>query len=924
MPGRIAAACFALLLRMFPARHRTRYGAEMLDLFLREGRVLLRERGVWAALRFVVLTYFDLAIAGWRERRRKLARAAHSASGVVGVGRTLIFFEIPWLDLKLALRMLVRLPGLTVVAVSALAVGIPAGLAPAHVARVHKAPLPVHDGDRIRVLRYVDAATGRPQSPFIDDFARWRYQLTSFDNIAFATIRRQYNLIRENGQAAPVQGSAVTSSFFDLFATPPLFGRRLIQADDVRGAPSVVVIGYELWRSLGGDPGIVGRSVRIGGLLRNVVGVMPENFYFPYRDQFWLPLQGNVGAGESLPAPGAGYLVFGRLKVGVPPEKAEAEFKTVRDRWAREFPNLYSDHYARLRPQVVPFTIGLYEDSRLGALAEPRYLAAQTLALLVLLATCANVGMLLFARTAARSSELAVRTALGASRRRIVMQLFVESLVLAILGAGVGLFAADRLASVILKDFLAAQPHWIYYGITFETVFWGMTLAAASAAIAGTIPALKVTGRSLRKNVERAGGRSSHRFGWLSDSLVVSNVVLAVATVGAGMFLTSRLIGLEAEATKVPDEFITAEINIPSGAVPQRPGPFDIQEYTSQVLRMRGALVERLQSAPGVRGVALADALPGDDYPTSGIEIESEPQRMTPGGHHVRTAHVHPGFFVALGRPVLAGRDFDARDLDSHTSSVIVSTTFVDRVMGGRNPLGQRVRYVSSGESSGPWYEIVGVAQDLAVDGRQRLREAGYDRTEGTLYHALSGADRNLGLALRIGVTPALFAPRLRAMVAAIDPSFIVSEPQTLQDIVASRRFETTVLIRGTAFLTAFLVVLAASGIYTLMSFTVMQRRREFAIRSALGAPRSTILFAVAQRSLVQLAGGSLLGGLIAWWLLRQAQGFLGEVRGNSSLSLAVLLALGVLVLVAALACTTPVLRALRIMPAEALKEGAA
>jgi putative ABC transport system permease protein len=388
-----------------------------------------------------------LALALRRVRRIEESRQ------IVGRGPELYSLAIPWLDLRLGLRMLVKHPGLTAVAVFALGVGIPIGLAPAHVGRVHETTLPVDGGRRISVLRYVDPATGHPQSPFIDDFAHWRDRLTSFATVAFTSIRRHYNLVTDGGLTVPVQGAAVTPSFFDTLRVPPLLGRPLVPADDLPGAAAVVVISYDLWQSaMNADPAVIGRTARIGGVPRSVVGVMPEGFRFPYRDRLWLPLQGNVGAGEALPYPGAGWLVFGRLEHGVAPEEAEAEFSAVRDRWANEF----SEQYARLLPQVVPFTIGLYGHSRLGALAEPQYLLLQILGLLVLVATCANVGMVVFARTAARTSEMAVRTALGASRRRIASQLVVESLVVAVLAAGGGLLLADRAAS---RNW-PADPFW--------------------------------------------------------------------------------------------------------------------------------------------------------------------------------------------------------------------------------------------------------------------------------------------------------------------------------------------------------------------------------------------------------------------------------------------------------------------------------
>jgi hypothetical protein len=297
-------------------------------------------------------------------------RSIHRAEEGVAPGARRGALGISWLDVKLGLRMLVKYPGLTCVAVFALAIGIPAGMSPMHIANVQRAPLPVDEGDRILALRYFNVATSRPQAPFPDHLALLREELTSFEAVALTSLQAQYNVISEDGRAAPVQGAAVTPSMFNILRVGPLLGRTLIPADEVIGAPAVVVIGYDLWQSrLEGDPDVVGRTIRVGGLPRTVVGVMPREFRFPYRDHLWLPLRGNVDSGGPLPGRRSTHLAFGRLKDGISSDQAQAEFTAVHARMALEF----GDWHARIQPEVVPFTYGLFRLPKGGAQAEPGF-----------------------------------------------------------------------------------------------------------------------------------------------------------------------------------------------------------------------------------------------------------------------------------------------------------------------------------------------------------------------------------------------------------------------------------------------------------------------------------------------------------------------------------------------------------------------
>ena len=299
-----------------------------------------------------------------------------------------------------------------------------------------------------------------------------------FDALVAATMGASYDVISNDGRAAPVRGAEVTASMFDVLRVPPLLGRTLISADEVIGAPTVVVIGHDLWQSrLGGDPDVVGRAIRIGRVSHTVVGVMPEEFRFPFRENLWLPLRVSVLADED--GQERAHVIFGRLSDGVSSEEAQAELATVGRRMAIEFP----ETHARLQPEVVSYVNGLVGGPKGGLRNDREFYGIQGIALLVLVVACTNVGMLLFARTAARSSEFAGRTALGASRTRVISQLFTEALLLAVLAAGVGLLIGDsivsRLIPLVEGDML---PSWLDFGMTPATVFWALAISTALSA----------------------------------------------------------------------------------------------------------------------------------------------------------------------------------------------------------------------------------------------------------------------------------------------------------------------------------------------------------------------------------------------------------------------------------------------------------
>jgi putative ABC transport system permease protein len=861
----------------------------------------------------------DRGASPWRARRKYAANALGSA---LSVGRTRLGSSLralptlgfSWLDLKLGLRMLVKYPGLTLVAVFALSLGIPASLVPMHFLGIFDGTLPFDEGERIVGIRHyrTDELAESPGSAH--EYLAWREGLTSFEAIGAARADR-FNVIAEDGSVRAYRGALMTASAFGIARVPPLLGRPLIESDEQPGAPDVVVVGYAAWRTmLDGDPRPVGRVLRIGGRPHVVVGVMPEGYLFPVREQLWLPLRG----AELAYAPGTGpdLWIFGRLADGVTEKRAQGELTAFDTGLKAEFPAVYD----RVRAEVVPFITGLTGNpAQFWWLIAPMQLGT----LLLLAVACGNVGTLIFARTMARSGEVAVRTALGASRARIVSQLFAESLVLALLATGLGLlmadFAADRFSRLYMGD-SEGMPFWIDLGLSRRIVVLALGLAVFSAVIAGVLPALKATGRGIHNSMQRASAfRSTIGFGRVTATLVVTEIALGVMCLFLGSVVLRMSLWQASSTIELrSEEFLTATLSL-SELAATTDAERDESARRTRIAAVQSELVRRLEAEPGVLGVAITGTLPGQGHGSEVIEIEGEASRAEASLQWVARARVDVGYFDGLGSPVLQGRHFAASDLasssDEGSSVVIVNTTFVDRVLRGGNPIGRRLRFAARGDQpASPWYEIVGVVGRLGTI--DMADDAG-------LYEPVApGALRSPRMAIRLAGDPSAFTPRLRQLAAAVDPAAILDDPMPLDQVVSADTPFLLWAVLGLAVVAGIAVVLSVAGLYALMSFTVSQRTREIGVRTALGASAARIMSVVAMRAALQLATGVAIGtGLIAAVVLWDPFGTpdpsLTPLRGWP---ISLTAAAAFIVVVAIVACIAPTVRGLRIKPMDAMR----
>jgi len=810
------------------------------------------------------------------------------------------------LDLRLGARMLAKSPGLTLVGGFGMAVGVAlAAGAYAFFNSYFYPELPLNEGDRIVALGKFDPQRRREESRLLHDFQVWRRELRSVVDLgAFRTIRR--NLVSETGQGEPITIAEMTASGFRVPRVPPLLGRTLVDADEQPGAPPVVVIGYDVWQSqFAGDQAIVGREIRIGRDAHTIVGVMPQGFAFPVNHEYWVPLRVDPRVPVA-PGTGPSLDVFGRLAPGATKESAQGELSAIGRHLATEGPA----ELAHLESRVVP-----YVDIFVHAEAENEsaiYALMRFLIAFLLVVVAMNVAVLVYARTVTRTGEIAVRTALGATRGRIVAQLFAEAFVLSGLSALVGL-GIVAVALRMLDDFMAGAggaPFWIKGGLSLGTIFYALALAVLGAVIVGVFPALRATGAQLREAIGSLGSGAKARLGPTWTALIVAQVAIAVAILPPALLKGGQTVEMALRQPGfAPGEYLSTRYLVESeveATLAARPDDAAADSTRAIVTE----LVERVATEPGVVGVTVTSS-----EPWSGGHDRVEVDGVDGPAERVRIITVDTGYFALFGVRVLAGRGFAAADasLPGVERPVIVNRSFATELVGGGDPVGRRVRYVGGADDVFPWHTIAGVVDDfpagVSTPGEGSAR---------TMYHlAMPGEWGGAMLTIRLrGQTPEAFAPTLRRIATSIDPMLQLRGTNALHAAYREYTRGAARLALVIALITGSVLLLSAAGIHALMSFTVNQRRREIGIRSALGGSTRLILTSVLARATRQLALGVGLG-LTAAVGLDLASG--GELMAGTGLLLvpgtaAFMLAVGLL------AAAGPARRGLNVHPTEALR----
>jgi predicted permease len=829
-------------------------------------------------------------------------------------------------DYRLGLRMLLKYPGLTLAGGLAIAIAIGIGAGWYDLSGKLFAPaIPLPDGDRLVLIETQNTLTNAPESRVARDFIEWRRALRTIEELgAFRTYTR--NLIVGNAPPEPIQMAELTTTAFAAAHMPPALGRGLLASDEVPGAPGVVVIGYKAWqRFFGGRRDIVGSIVKLGNTPATVIGVMPEGFGYPMNQEAWMPLSLRASYRALV---GGAIGVIGRLVAGVTRDQANAELHGLGLRTAALLPATH----AYLRPRVVP----------LGRVSDLPDLALFTMTnlpvLMVLLIACTSVGTLVYARTATREGEIAVRSSLGASRARIVGQLFVEALVLASIAAAVGLVAADRVLTWGIEGANRSgggAPFWMTGGLTLSTIVYAGVLAVVSAAMLSVLPGLRATRARVQANLANLGaGGATLRFGRVWTGAMIAQVALTAIGIPVAMETASEVIQkLNIRAAFPSGEYVAARIDLDR--------PFD-EEYTPAFAERRAqsftALERAVAQEPGVVAVTFADRAPGSLAGSRFGEVESIPGSGPAYDDEVRTLAVGPRFFEVLERPIVAGRGFNSDDWSSTARTVIVNEAFARaflREAGIGSPLGARVRYpadaargqLAPGAEPGDetrqlprddaWFEIVGVVRDVGL-----YPDDSGDELPFVFHTASAGTASPLVMTVRTRGNPASLAARLPVIAADVDAGLFVREARPLVAWVRERDDFLSVQAWALAAVSSLVLLLSALGIFSLVSVSVSRRTREIGLRAALGANPRHVLGSVVSRAVVLMSGGIVGGGALLLLAVALGQGPSGRPAEDVVLFTGYLGVTSAVMLAACLlACLGPASRALRINPIDALRE---
>jgi predicted permease len=812
-------------------------------------------------------------------------------------------FAISWPDIKLSLRLLVRNPGLTAVSTVGITVGIAITAGMFGFIHANFDPtLPLDDGDRIVALENWDVAGNNENRQSLHDFVTWRDQMTSVVEIS---AFREDSATMRTGDWLPetVRIAAMSASGFHVARVPPLVGRVFNHDDEQQAATPVVVIGYDVWQShFARDRSAIGQQVRFGSVDYTIVGVMPEGFAFPVNHHYWIPLKANPSATPR----GAGpeLFVFGRLAPGATRKSAQLELSVIGERAAAAFPQTN----ATLTPQVLSYTAPINDIQELTV----GTLVMQQLTLtLVLIVVALNVAILLYARTATRRGEIAVRTALGASRGRIVTQLFVEALVLslppAVLGLALGQYAVDIGNRITALDVMGgAAPFWLENGPQPSTMLYVLGLVVITAAIAGILPALHATRRRGGADLRQLGGSTGPRLGRMWSALIVVQVAFAVAVLPAAIKTGLNEIRSYLTQPNYPiEEFVGAAVTTGNRSIP----------VGNRLMELR----QRLQAEPDVIGVTFTGTVPQRSI-TGPLEVEGHPQAASAnnGSRGLTTFGVDTAYFDVYGLHVVAGRPFNASDASASSNpAVIVDRTFADRFLDGTSPVGRRIRYAArpTGQPS-PWYEIVGVAENL----RRNAIDPGMVGPT-VLYPVAPEQLAGVTLTVRLRGSAASrmnegFARKAHQILAGVDPALRMGEMQARYQADSEDALAVRLVALALSCILLTVLLFSAAGVYSLMSFAVSQRRREIGIRSALGASSIDVLRSVFTRVAVQVGTGVVLGLLGAMMIAPLSD---DEVLAQRLAIVTPAIAL-IMVVVGVVAAYGPARRSLRIQPTEAVR----
>ncbi|CAN5800576.1 ABC transporter permease [soil metagenome] len=799
-------------------------------------------------------------------------------------------------DVRFGARMLLKNPGSSIISVVALALGI--GLTAMMFSIIHGAilrGLPFEGADRLVHISRINPVEGFNRMGFtIHDFEDYRGQQKSFTDMAGYFT----GTVNVSGIERPERydGAFIAPEAFALLRVSAVLGRTLTPDDSRPGAEPVMLLSHDTWQNrFGGDANVIGTVVRANARPTTIVGVMPPGFAFPTTEQVWVPLTLNAAVlkrGE-----GQWVSAFGRLRDGVSIDQANVELNGIAQRLEAEYPETNRD----IRARVVPFVQGFIGDEPIKML----YTALGAV-FMVLLIACANVANLLISRAAARSREVGIRTAMGASSTRIVRQFLTESLILSVAGGTIGL----GIAWVGIRLFNNAiaptdPPFWINIGLHSDVLFFVLAITAAASLISGAIPAWQAS----RSNVadvlkDESRGGSSFRLGRISRALVVTEIALSAGLlVGAGLMIRSVTKIRTVEFPFAAAEVFTARVGLPEA------------QYTDAESQRRffDELLPKLRALPGIEQVGLLQALPSVGSPMSRFAMEGAEYAEDRDFPSTRLMLAAPGVFEALRVNILQGRGIEEQDRMGALPVAVVNESFARRFFEDGDVIGRRIR-MGARDSEQEWRTIVGIVPDMYLEGLN-----GNETTHAVYTPLAQGNARFMSvIALPRGGDPLLLSQPVRDAVLATDSDLPIYFVQTLKKAIDDNHW--FYMIFGTLFMVfgGVALFLAAVGLYGVMATSVSQRTREMGVRMALGAEGGDVLRLVMRQGMVQLAIGLVLGLGLAVGVSNLLQMLLFDVNPRDPITF---ISIGiVLTATATAACLVPALRATRVDPMHALR----
>ena len=802
-------------------------------------------------------------------------------------------------DFKYAIRMIIKHPGFAAISITALALGI--GLTATMWSITYGGilrGLPVENpGEIMYVGRTRPTHNIEQAGTPIHDFAAWREGQRSFEDLS-AWYEGTVNVSGQESRPERFEGAFITASAFRMLRVRPALGRTFTDEENVRGAPEVVIISHDLWNNrFGRDGQVIGKTLRANGVTSEIIGVMPPGFHFPTNAELWLPLRMDPATQQPWGS-GTWLSVMGRLKPGATSETALQDLSVISGRLAQEHP----EENEGMLPMIKPFT-----DNYIGD--EPIVMLWTMMAAVfgVLLIACSNVANLLLARAAVRTKEVAIRTALGASRWRVVSQLLTESLTLSAVGAllGIGIaWVGVRLFNNALAD--TDVPYWIRIGIDGPVLVFVIGVTVIAALVSGVVPSLQATRANMHDVLkDESRGSSSLRMGRFSKGLVVVELALSGGLLVTAGFMIQSVIQISRFDYGVPTaNMFTARVGLFETAYPD----------SASHARFWRDLEQRLAALPGHRGTALMTVLPGLNGWNSNFAVEGTTYQEERDYPLTRRVSVTPGWFGLYRVNALEGRLLGPGDEGGTQPVAVVSRGFVQKFYEGQSPLGKRIR-LGGATSTAPWLTIVGVVPDVWYDGADEDNDA---LKTLVITPIAQGDYRFLSIAVAAPGDPMTFAEPVRNAVGGIDADqpiyFVRSHAAALKD----DNWFYAVFGALFAVFGAAALFLATVGVYGVMSFAVSRRTQEVGVRMALGAQPGDVLRLFMRQGGWQIAVGLALSIGLAFGLSQGTKFVMFQVDITNPLMYA-----GVTLALAAtglLAIFIPARRATKVDPLQALR----